>query len=307
MTTMNEAEKKLNEILKAAGKSAQNFAMTAAEKNARKVELMRFMEKAIHLPASRKNPAQRSGGLLAAVWRKINPVYIATPLIIASLGAGVVYGAENSLPGDFLYPVKTSVIEKMQSSLAVNRKDKAALHAKFAIKRLEEIEEVSKKRILTDEQIQQMNAHFDENQKELDDDLKDLKNAHEDDAATELSTNFSTKLDQHRKIFNVIKMHEVREQIKLEKQKMLEEIKIEQESKINDASKNEDAQSTEGQTQIGQPQLVPDVPDTISHPLVRSVIKKRAPVFLPVIKPIIKPIIRNPLPRFPVQTHESRI
>ena len=307
MTTMNEAEKKLEEMLKAAGKSAQNVRMTAAEKTARKADLMHFMEKAIHLPASRKNPAERSSSVWESLWRRINPVYIATPLIIASLGAGVVYGAENSLPGDFLYPVKTSVIEKMQSSLAVNRKDKAALHAKFAIKRLEEIEEVSKKRVLTDEQIQQMNAHFDENQKELDDDLKDLKNAHEDDAATELSTNFSTKLDQHRKIFNVIKMHEVREQIKLEKQKMLEEIKIEQESKINDASKNEDAQSTEGQTQIGQPQLVPDVPDTISHPLVRSVIKKRAPVFLPVIKPIIKPIIRNPLPGFPVQTHEGRI
>ena len=58
--------------------------------------------------------------------------------IVLATGAGSVYAAQDSLPGDVLYPVKVSV-EKLQIAVTVNPEDKAYLHLKLAQRRIDEV------------------------------------------------------------------------------------------------------------------------------------------------------------------------
>ena len=55
---------------------------------------------------------------------------------------GVSYAAESSLPGDFLYPMKVNVNEKIKLSLAVSAEAKADIETGFAERRMEEAEKL---------------------------------------------------------------------------------------------------------------------------------------------------------------------
>ncbi len=63
----------------------------------------------------------------------------ATLLIALMIGTGgTAFAAQNTLPGDFLYPVKVHVNENVRSSLAVGADAEAKLQAEFFAERLEE-------------------------------------------------------------------------------------------------------------------------------------------------------------------------
>ncbi len=67
----------------------------------------------------------------------------ATLVVLLLTGGGVVYGAGSALPGDSLYPVKTTV-EVMRLMLAPSEAEAAALRLEFADRRLEEVDALLK-------------------------------------------------------------------------------------------------------------------------------------------------------------------
>lgn len=72
------------------------------------------------------------------------PMFAAIVLSIAMvMGGGVSYAAENSLPGDTLYPVKIHVNEEVRSALAVSTKKQAEVETVLAERRLEEAEQLA--------------------------------------------------------------------------------------------------------------------------------------------------------------------
>lgn len=60
-------------------------------------------------------------------------------LIILSLTGGIGYASKSALPGDTLYPVKTEVVEPLETSLAFGAQAKAAAHLDHAMERLHEL------------------------------------------------------------------------------------------------------------------------------------------------------------------------
>ena len=72
--------------------------------------------------------------------RRLSAPLIAGMLILVLLvtGSTTVFAAQNSLPDDTLYPVKTGT-ERLQLSLTLDTEDRAAFHLKLAQRRIEEV------------------------------------------------------------------------------------------------------------------------------------------------------------------------
>ena len=90
-------------------------------------------------------------------------------LLVLVTGVGTSYSAENSLPGDTLYPVKINVNEKIEGSLATSPQAKVQLDAVIANRRLVEAEKLASEGKLTTEngatvqtQLAVATTHFDE-------------------------------------------------------------------------------------------------------------------------------------------------
>lgn len=77
-------------------------------------------------------------GVLARFWK---PAFAAM-LIIITIGSGVSFAAENTLPGDVLYPIKIKVNEEVRSALSLSSESKASWAARRLERRLEEFEKL---------------------------------------------------------------------------------------------------------------------------------------------------------------------
>ena len=89
--------------------------------------------------------------------------------IILAVSAGVSFGAEQSLPGDALYPIKTGVNETVQGWFALSAEAEAEHQANLAIRRLGEAEELKADGRLDAEIKSELEAEFREHAKATDD------------------------------------------------------------------------------------------------------------------------------------------
>lgn len=95
-------------------------------------------------------------------------------LIIAVVagGSGVSFAAQNSLPGDALYPIKVNVNEAIEESLARSPEARVAIQSKKVERRLEEAQTLSKDNKLSNDNqkivIAQIEEHIEELEKEID-------------------------------------------------------------------------------------------------------------------------------------------
>jgi hypothetical protein len=88
---------------------------------------------------------------------------IAIALILAlCVGGGVSLAAENSVPGDVLYVVKTEVNENVRAAVAVSAEAEANWQAKAAERRLKEAQELSAQGELTADVAAELGAQFSE-------------------------------------------------------------------------------------------------------------------------------------------------
>jgi uncharacterized membrane protein YgcG len=76
------------------------------------------------------------------VWARVAVTVIVIVVIISLMGGGTAYAAQDSLPGDLLYPVKTGT-EDARILLAAGNSAKAELNLQFARTRLEEMSRLS--------------------------------------------------------------------------------------------------------------------------------------------------------------------
>ncbi|PIR89263.1 MAG: hypothetical protein COU07_02265 [Candidatus Harrisonbacteria bacterium CG10_big_fil_rev_8_21_14_0_10_40_38] len=81
--------------------------------------------------------------------------------LIAALGGGTSFAAENTIPGDILYPVKVGVNEKVGTLLHFSEEGKADYATQIASKRLQEFEELVNKGELNSETKSEVEGRFD--------------------------------------------------------------------------------------------------------------------------------------------------
>lgn len=118
-------------------------------------------------------------------------------LLLIGVGAGVSYAAENSLPGDWLYPVKINVNEKVAATLAVSAEDQARLQATQAARRLREAETLAANLRLDAENNAALQAAFEAHATAVRRNIALLAASQEAAAATDIGSDFEATLQAH--------------------------------------------------------------------------------------------------------------
>jgi hypothetical protein len=96
-------------------------------------------------------PVRHNKGRLIPTFNELNPhlsrsartLTLCTLLVATLVGSVSASMARTSLPGDFLYPMKIGVNEKVGSLLAINSAGRAQYEGDLAITRLQEVEELA--------------------------------------------------------------------------------------------------------------------------------------------------------------------
>jgi len=105
-------------------------------------------------------------------WHKLMPVRVVASILIALIilgvaGGSTVYAAQSSLPGDFLYPVKT-LAENIQLTVTWSAEAKADLHLKLAQRRIDEaIQQIKLNRTLNVQALDTVERQFNDAIEEL--------------------------------------------------------------------------------------------------------------------------------------------
>ena len=77
-------------------------------------------------------------------WARAGVILLAAMVVFAGTGAGTAYASQSSLPGELLYAVKTST-EAWRAWIETDAAADASLQVEFASRRVEEMEQLSKK------------------------------------------------------------------------------------------------------------------------------------------------------------------
>ncbi len=165
---------------------------------------------------------------------------IATILILLS-GTGTAFAAENTVPGDTLYPVKVHVNEPVRGILAVSPEAKAHWDAQLAERRLDEASKLATHGKLTAEIETRLESKFAEQTQKVKDRISKLQEAGKNDIASELSTRLESALQIHSQILDTLST--ATDTPKQDIKPLLKELKEEVESmkeikiKMNDENK----------------------------------------------------------------------
>jgi len=130
---------------------------------------------------------------------RLKTMPIALTLILL-LSGGTAVAAEGSLPGDFLYPVKTEVNEGVRGWFAVGSEAKAGLHADIAARRLEEAEDLAARGELTEEFRARLESRFEERVELFEAKIGELEADGNVEAAARLSSRLEAELQAHEEI-----------------------------------------------------------------------------------------------------------
>ncbi|HBU06956.1 MAG TPA: hypothetical protein DEB09_02640 [Candidatus Magasanikbacteria bacterium] len=129
---------------------------------------------------------------------------------ILAMGGGTAAAAENSLPGDLLYPIKTQVTEEVRSALAISSEAKVAWENRRAERRLEEVEKLSSEGKLTTSTSAMLANKFEEFSKKADARLQKLQDAGKltEEQAQKLKANFEVAVKAHDEVLSRIRDRE---------------------------------------------------------------------------------------------------
>lgn len=133
--------KDITEILK----SLRNVRLDAHEKNAMRSRLVQHINSEVSIPS----PVVSWYGIL---WSHQFKVGYASLFITLSVGSTVVFAAEQALPGDILYAVKTKVNEQVERAFVPSEPIQLAqFETKLVERRFEEAEKLDEKKLLVKE------------------------------------------------------------------------------------------------------------------------------------------------------------
>jgi len=147
----------------------------------------------------------------------LKPAYVIILMFIAS-GVGTAFAAESSLPGDFLYPVKTNIIEEVRGVFAFTDEQKAAWAARRIERRLEEMKKLEEKNQLRQEITERIENNFKRHEEKVNALIRKLEGNNNPNAAR-IKTRLQNSIEVHKAI---LKKLEDKKFEKLEKPKLPE-------------------------------------------------------------------------------------
>lgn len=122
---------------------------------------------------------------------------VAIMLAVMLAGGGVSFAAEQSLPGDALYPVKVSVNEEVREAFTLRQEAKAEWQIRRAERRLEEAEQLSVDGKLDAETRERIEVNFEKHIVRIRERVKMFEEKNDLRSATDVSARFETALQAH--------------------------------------------------------------------------------------------------------------
>src|SRR3990172_13174837 len=146
-------------------KELQNFIDKAKNMKMPEKDKLFLRSKLSTLPMPSPLAPVRSPCLSPSHFWTLGKALVAACLIIVLGGGSLSYAAEKSLPGEFLYPVKTEFNEEVISAIKFTPEAKVAWQEKRVGRRLKEIETLTQKHKLNDQARIQIENNLEKHQK----------------------------------------------------------------------------------------------------------------------------------------------
>jgi cytochrome b involved in lipid metabolism len=178
--------------------SAKKVSLSLREKSLMKERISSYMY-------STKIPVKTSMSFSSFFSYRSMYLMPALAIVLLISGAGTSYYAQNSLPGDVLYGVKTGVNENVESLFAISPEARAQVDLKQVSTRLDEAEKLSVAGNLTEVQSQAIQANFSKKVESLNKNLDKVKQKGDSKKIAEkVSQDFDREIDEHFNTFVTI-------------------------------------------------------------------------------------------------------
>ncbi|PJE76161.1 hypothetical protein COV04_01360 [Candidatus Uhrbacteria bacterium CG10_big_fil_rev_8_21_14_0_10_48_11] len=189
-----------DELLQTIQDEARDASLTDAEHSALRETIIAFQEN--HpLPSVRKwnfgrHLQHRKTNESFLFTLALRPMAIALALLLL-FGGGTSYAAEQSLPGDILYPVKVSVNEPFRGLFAVGNEAEANWQAQIVERRLNEAVTLASENKLSQAAIKSLAVNIQEHTKQANEKAVQLEDSGNSTAATNIRSDLEASLNAH--------------------------------------------------------------------------------------------------------------
>ncbi len=187
----------------AAALSAGEDILRSQEKAAFREHLIAFMDEHPLDVVERVPLNVRVAEMLTSLTRSLIPQTAAAFGIVLITGGSIAWAAEDTLPGDVLYSVKTGILEPMRAAMANTPADKAEKMAECARKRLLEAEKLLSGNRLTVENWQEIQTNMTANLDRADTLIVRIAETDPETAAS-LSADLNMMLDTYHQVFGEV-------------------------------------------------------------------------------------------------------
>lgn len=133
--------------------------------------------------------------------------FVLLVLLLVSGGTGI--AAENSVPGDTLYPFKIYVNENLESALAVTAKGDAEVSVRQAAKRLAEAEKLKEKGELSSKDSVSLGFAFSQEVRSINQNLDKVRAKGDSESADKISDEFEKAKEKYSEVYLAINSDEV--------------------------------------------------------------------------------------------------
>lgn len=182
--------------------STRHIQLSEEEKGHIRMRLVSFMRmKPVRTSLPVRLTERSSSHIISAFLFKYMPIIIGLVLFISG---GMSFAAENSLPGDVLYPLKVHVNERILGNIAFSQKAKAEWESARAERRLQEVERLAVENRLSAETQAQLTARISASASEAGKHITELQSRGDLGTAAVISADLESSLDSHQKILSIL-------------------------------------------------------------------------------------------------------
>ena len=121
-------------------------------------------------------------------------------LLFVLIGGGIAAAAENTLPGDVLYAIKTQINEKVISAFQVSTVAETHWEIKLSERRLQEAEAIAADPKVSTEAKAQVQQDFQKHAERVRETVANLQAEGNTEAVVDLSTRFEASLETHTQV-----------------------------------------------------------------------------------------------------------
>ncbi len=187
MKEINQFKKKFDKI-----------SLTKEEKASGRDAFMQFMQ-ANPLPTQAPHSLTKHFfSRFLALSRRPLATTFATLTVFVLFGTGVSYAAQDSMPGELLYPVKIHVNEKVEGFFNFSPKSKAEWELDRMNRRLEEVENLKEKGPLDLKTKFEIKQQLDLNAEVFENHLEDLRSEGDEEGELEIRNQFQNVFQNHQ-------------------------------------------------------------------------------------------------------------